>query len=58
MDCRSKIKELRESTGMNRKEFCNISRFHTGLSQNGSWTTVMPRSMCFGFWNIIFAMRG
>lgn len=22
MDCRSKIKELRESTGMNRKEFC------------------------------------
>ena len=22
MDCRKKIKELRESTGMNRKEFC------------------------------------
>ena len=22
MDCRSKIRELRESTGMNRKEFC------------------------------------
>ena len=24
MDCRSKIRELRESTGMNRKEFCNF----------------------------------
>ena len=23
MDCSKKIKELRESTGMNRKEFCN-----------------------------------
>lgn len=23
MDCKTKIKELRESTGMNRKEFCN-----------------------------------
>ena len=23
MDCRTKIKELRESMGMNRKEFCN-----------------------------------
>ena len=22
MDCKTKIKELRESTGMNRKEFC------------------------------------
>ena len=22
MDCKAKIKELRESTGMNRKEFC------------------------------------
>ena len=24
MDCKTKIKELRESTGMNRKEFCNF----------------------------------
>lgn len=23
MDCKAKIKELRESTGMNRKEFCD-----------------------------------
>ncbi len=23
MDCKTKIKELRESTGMNRKAFCN-----------------------------------
>ena len=23
MDCKTKIKELRESTGMNRKEFCD-----------------------------------
>ena len=23
MDCKVRIKELRESTGMNRKEFCN-----------------------------------
>ena len=23
MDCKSKIKELRESTGMNRREFCD-----------------------------------
>ena len=23
MDCRTKIKELRESTGMNRREFCD-----------------------------------
>lgn len=23
MDCKTKIKELRESTGMNRKDFCN-----------------------------------
>lgn len=24
MDCKTKIKELRESTGMNRKEFCDF----------------------------------
>ena len=24
MDCRNKMRELRESTGMNRKEFCNF----------------------------------
>lgn len=26
MDCKTKIKELRESTGMNRKEFCKYFR--------------------------------
>lgn len=26
MDCSKKIKELRESTGMNRKEFCDYFR--------------------------------
>ncbi len=26
MDCKTKIKELRESTGMNRKEFCSFFR--------------------------------
>ena len=26
MDCKTKIKELRESTGMNRKDFCSFFR--------------------------------
>ena len=26
MDCKTKIKELRESTGMNRKDFCSLFR--------------------------------
>ena len=28
MDCKTKIKELRESTGMNRKEFCKYFQIH------------------------------
>ena len=28
MDCKTKIKELRESTGMNRKDFCNYFQIH------------------------------
>lgn len=30
MDCKEKIKELRESTGMNRKEFCEYFKSPTG----------------------------
>lgn len=31
MDCKDKILELRESTGMNRREFCTFFKFLTAL---------------------------
>ena len=35
MDCRKKIKELRESTGMNRREFCEY--FHIPYRTVTEW---------------------
>ena len=35
MDCKSKIKELREMTGMNRKEFCDF--FHIPYGTVTDW---------------------
>lgn len=35
MDCKAKIKELREMTGMNRKEFCNF--FHIPYRTVTEW---------------------
>ena len=49
-ECQIEIKKLRESTGMNRKEFCeHFDDTHIGQLQNGKEGIVMRRIMSSGF---------
>ena len=57
MDCKTKIKELREMTGMNRKEFCKFFNIPYRTVTNGNWITAMHRNMCCGCWSIISATK-
>lgn len=45
MDYSKKIKEIRESTGMNRKEFCEYFNIPYGQSQSGKGIIDMLRNM-------------